>query len=1169
MAQESPRARPVQLHVIHDLGGGSAKWLSDFVTADTQRVNLVLRPFAHDAAMASGIALYAGAATEDPVKVWKFATPIAATVPAHAEYRAALDQIVSTHGVQALLVSSLIGHSLEVLGTGLPTVVVCHDYFPWCPAVNLYYDGDARHDAGANGDERDRADGGFGPFAHFPPARRLEVRERFLELVRRPGVTLAAPSESVSRNLRRLDARFEEVRFVTIPHGYGDPLPHVDVGSFPADDRLRILVLGQVSTAKGKELLDAALPRLTSFADLFLLGCREQGEFYKFEPHVNVVSDYQHAQLPGHVAMIRPHVALMMSVVSETFGYAVSEALMMGIPVAATRVGSFPERIVHGETGFLYEPDAASLVRSMREIAADREGLARVRGNLKAFRHRTAEEMVADYHRLAPIAAALPATRPQAGAGDAAMAAEVVTMAGMWKHIKALHLQLSIANDARQRTEMQRLADVKGRRKLEERLERFGREIAQREAQLLKRDMEAADSANQVRILTERLAELYASTSWRVSGPVRFVGRLVKNARTVGRVLVETLRRPSSARKRLARLATAWREEGWDGLGKAVAGAGAVERSADGWRDYREAFDRTVRPRIVEGVAALPRRPLISIIVPVYDTDEDMLRQMLVSVRAQIYPEWELCVVDDASKAPHVRRLLEEFAATDRRIKLHFASANRGVSQASNRGLEMAGGEYVVLLDHDDCLEEQALFRVAQSILEDDPDVVYSDEVLIDARDQVLRYTFRPVFSPEHLRSHPYIVHLVAFRTSLLRAIGGWNPELSISQDYDLILRATEKARRIAHIPEILYRWRIHGASSGVARQGQVMDTSKAILRRHLDRTGVQGTVEDGASFNFFSVRYPLREGLRVAIIIPTKNHADLLRHCIDSIRATVKGVEYDIVVVDHESDEPATRAYLASIRRDVQVLPYEGAFNFAAINNWAVRELDRPYSHYLLCNNDIEAYEPGWLERMLELGQHADVGVVGALLLYPERKVIQHAGVCVGIFRAAEAYGKFLRYPQDVVTGRESITMNREVSAVTAACMLVRKDAWDEVGGFDESIAVGFGDIDFCLRVLESGRRVLYCAHARLVHHESITRGVSPVDPHPVDTSLFRIRWKDLLDAGDPYYNPGLSPASTGWDVRLPLRCTAEVHRRVAAIEGDPRRWSIAYAAAPKANVG
>src|SRR5688572_16770154 len=238
MAQESPRARPVQLHLIHDLGGGSAKWLSDFVRADTQRVNLVLRPFAHGAAMASGVALYADAASEEPTKVWKFATPIAATVPAHAGYRAALDEIVSTHGVQALLVSSLIGHSLEVLDTGLPTVVVCHDYFPWCPAINLYYDGvcghcDAERVATCEGGNPD-----YNPFAGFDAALRVAARERFVELARRPHVKMAAPSDSVGRNLKRLEPRFADVAFTTIPHGYGNPLPRVELPELAADERL-------------------------------------------------------------------------------------------------------------------------------------------------------------------------------------------------------------------------------------------------------------------------------------------------------------------------------------------------------------------------------------------------------------------------------------------------------------------------------------------------------------------------------------------------------------------------------------------------------------------------------------------------------------------------------------------------------------------------------------------------------------------------------------------------------------------------------------------------------------------------------------------------------------------------------------------------------------------
>ncbi|HEX5128734.1 MAG TPA: glycosyltransferase family 2 protein, partial [Usitatibacter sp.] len=419
----------------------------------------------------------------------------------------------------------------------------------------------------------------------------------------------------------------------------------------------------------------------------------------------------------------------------------------------------------------------------------------------------------------------------------------------------------------------------------------------------------------------------------------------------------------------------------------------------------------------------------------------------------------------------------------------------------------------------------------------------------------------RPAFSLEHLHSHPYIVHLVAFRTSLLREVGGWNESLLISQDYDLIVRVAERARKIVHVPEILYRWRNHGTSAGHARQGQVVEASLGLLRQHLERTGRPGRVEEGASFNFYSVRYALGEGLRVGIVIPTKNHGDLLRQCIDSLRATIGKVAYDILVVDHESDDPGTLDYLASLSGQARVVRFSGPFNFAAINNFAVKQLGAGYSHYLLCNNDIEAYEHGWLERMVELAQQPDAGIVGAMLFYPDRKTIQHAGVCIGMSRGAEHYGKFLRYPEDTSgLSRELLSMTREVAAVTAACMLVRGDAWEEVGGFDEKIAVGYGDVDLCLRVVESGRRVLFCASARLIHHESFTRGTSEFDPHPVDTSAFREKWKRLLEAGDPYYSPAFSLNSRRWEIRRPLPCQVEVRRRVVERDPEGRRNRIAF---------
>ena len=1157
----NPNARPVQLHVIHDLGGGSSKWLADYCKADEGRTNLVLRPFAHDSAMAMGVALYADAFAETPFETWRFKERIAATLPTHAEYRAILKEIVRGQGVQALIVSSLIGHSLDALDTGLPTVIVCHDYFPWCPAINLYYDGVCEKCDGERVSACAAGNAEYSAFDGYGPEARIAVRDRFVELVRLPNVQLVAPSESVGRNLKRLEPRFADLRFHVIPHGYGEPLPHVDLPAPDPGERLRVIVLGQVSHAKGLPLLREALPRITPFADVHFIGARESGEFFRYDRHVTVVGDYRISELPGHVRAVRPHVGLLASIVSETYGYALSELFMMGVPPVATRVGAFPERIDDGSTGFLYQPTAAALVAKLREVDIDRDKLAAVRARLGTFRHRSSQEMVADYHRLLPLdAATSPADFPQAAS---AAAEEVVTLANMWKQVRAAHLQASIANEARQRTEMRV-------RQCEERLVEFGAQIASSERELVQKELKLQDTERELGLARAKVDEILGSTSWRITTPLRWSVGQVPAMRRGLRVLARAALDPRAAAVRARELAATWRAEGWEGVRRATSGIASIEENADAWYQYRGAFARDVRHGIEARIAALPRRPRVSVIVPTYNPPESMLRRMLDSVRAQLYPEWELCVADDGSNAPHVRGVLDQYAALDARIKVSYAAANAGVSSASNRALAAATGEFAALLDHDDLLEEHALFRIAESIVEDDPDIVYSDEALTAPDGEtVIRFAQRPAFSPEYLRSHPYIVHLTAFRTELLRAVGGWNEELRISQDYDLLLRASERARKIVHIPEILYRWRIHPASSGTAQQARVMETSKGILRQHLARSGLVGTIEEGPSFNFFSPRYSLASGLRVAIIIPTRNHGEILRQCIDSIRATVREVPYDIFVVDHESEDPATRAYLASLTGQARVIRHAGPFNFSAINNRAVAEVPAGYTHYLLCNNDIEAHEGGWLERMLELGQQPDVGVVGAMLLYPDRKTIQHGGVGVGLFRGAEHYGKFLRFPEESHrAGREVLSINREVAAVTAACMLVRSDAWHAVGGFDEAIAVGFGDVDFCLRVLETGRRVVYCAQARLLHHESLTRGVSEIDPHPVDTSSFRAKWQDLLARGDPYYNPGLSTTSTRFDVRRPLPFSVDVRRRVAVRGEAPASWRIA-APAPKVHAG
>lgn len=633
---------------------------------------------------------------------------------------------------------------------------------------------------------------------------------------------------------------------------------------------------------------------------------------------------------------------------------------------------------------------------------------------------------------------------------------------------------------------------------------------------------------------------------------------MLRKLKLLGRSLMHLASQPARFRQHMRYIWQAWRQGGMPHLKHALISLPQIsvepsqQASIKGWALYRQHFAAKVRPKIVAQIAQQGTPVAISILVPTYNTPADMLREMIASVQAQLYPRWELCIADDASTEPHVRAILQEAAQHDPRIKLHLGEHNCGVSHATNQALALATSPFCVLLDHDDLLEEQAIFRVAQSVVQDDPDMLYSDEVLISADgSEQLYLAYRPGFSPEYLRGHPYIVHLAGFRTELLHRLGGLDERLNISQDYDLILRASEQARTIVHIPEILYQWRVHETSAGHQKADAVMQTSSQLLTRHLQRSGVAGCIEPSAAFNFFIPRYPLGPGLRVAIIIPTKNHGALVRQCIDSILATVTEADYDIFLIDHASTDPDSLAYFQSLgpAQRTRVLRHEGPFNFSAINNRAIAQIAGPYTHYLLCNNDIEALRPGWLEHMLSLAQHPDVGITGAQLLYPDRTTIQHAGVCVGAYGAAEHYGKFLTIDPEQPDNRfhGPLLVAHEVGAVTAACLLIRKDAWDAVRGMDETLAVGFGDVDLCLRVLQQGWRIVQCPQAVLVHHESISRGKSATDPHPEDSALFTSRWASFIAQGDPYHNPNLEAGPAySWLPSSPLRCRFNIQRRI-----------------------
>lgn len=516
-------------------------------------------------------------------------------------------------------------------------------------------------------------------------------------------------------------------------------------------------------------------------------------------------------------------------------------------------------------------------------------------------------------------------------------------------------------------------------------------------------------------------------------------------------------------------------------------------------------------------------RPKISIITPVWNADERWLKSAIDSVLDQIYDNWELCIVDAASEKPRVKEILNAYCKNDSRIKVRFLSENLGISGASNEAISLATGEFIGFLDHDDQLVPSALYEVVKLLNENsEADFIYSDEVLIDEGNKPQYVIYRPDFSLDYMLSHCYIVHFVAIKSGIIRKIKGFRKEFSISQDYDMFLRVLSETRKIYHIPKILYKWRQHESSAGHELNPKVGELSKKAIHDFLDREGIEGDVIDGRSFNFFRVKRKIIGYPKVTIIIPTKDQIDLLRRCIESIESKTSYRNYEIIIVDNKSQKSETLEYLKNLQTkydNYKVIKFDDEFNYSRINNFAVNYATG--DHLLFLNNDTECISSKWLEALLEHSQRKEVGCVGAKLIYPDRR-IQHAGVVIGLIGLADHIYKFSSWNDIGYLGQ--LISIRNYSAVTAACMMVKKRIFEELKGFDENIKVGFGDIDFCLKAVEKGYLNVFTPYAELYHYESATRGKTPArDPHPKDSLYFSRKWRGIIQKGDKYYNPNL----------------------------------------------
>lgn len=563
---------------------------------------------------------------------------------------------------------------------------------------------------------------------------------------------------------------------------------------------------------------------------------------------------------------------------------------------------------------------------------------------------------------------------------------------------------------------------------------------------------------------------------------------------------------------------------------------------------------------------ALAYRPVISVLMPVYNPPLEFLDKAIQSVRDQVYPYWELCVADDASTDPGVRELLERHAAEDARVRIVYRDRNGHISAATNSALEIAQGEFVAFFDHDDMLAPDALAEYALALNADPTlDILYCDEDKIDIKGQRFEPYFKPQWCPDSLMSRNYITHFLVARADLVREVGGTRVGFEGSQDHDLTLRLGEKTDRVHRIPRILYHWRVHPDSTagGIDAKPYALNAGVRSLESALVRRGEPGTVSQHPTCSgHYMVRYELRRPGKVSIIIPTRDKAEILETCLRSLFEVTQYPDFKVIVIDNQSEQPKTFELLDRYQKKwnerFQVLRSGIPFNFSRLVNMGAQVASGEY--LLLLNNDTEAIDPDWLLGLLEQGQRPSIGCVGPMLLYPDRSV-QHAGVVLQ--KDALASHPFSRTQADADSYANWMLAVNNYSAVTGACLLVRRDVFHQVGGFDEELAVDYNDVDFCLRVRDAGYRTVCLPYIRLLHHESYTRGHPCATPeraavHRAEREYFSRRWSHVID-DDPCFNLNLKPVEH--DIAInPFGAGVQPPRRQKSTESTTsiRQWRL-----------
>jgi glycosyltransferase involved in cell wall biosynthesis len=663
-----------------------------------------------------------------------------------------------------------------------------------------------------------------------------------------------------------------------------------------------------------------------------------------------------------------------------------------------------------------------------------------------------------------------------------------------------------------------------------------------------------------LKIRNKQIADFYGSTSWRLTRPVRFVGRQIIRAKRIKNLALPAIKLGGGVTGTTIKALKLFRNEGLSGIKR---GLNLVAKSRQPKPIPKKVFDESERNKYAEWIkrydtltdearftirkqiGELPNKPLISVVMPVYNPKTEWLIEVIESVRAQIYPHWELCIADDASTDAAIRPILERYVKEDKRIKVVFRKKNGHISAASNSALKLAKAEWVALLDHDDLLSEHALFWVAEAIC-NNPGIslIYSDEDKIDESGNRFNPYFKPDWNVDLFYSHNLFSHFGVYRADILKAIGGFRVGFEGSQDYDLVLRCIERIepKQIHHIPRVLYHWRVHAesTSNSIKAKPYAMLAGENAINEHFNRQKISAYVEQIG--HGFRAHYNLPESPPlVSLIIPTRNGLELLRTCVESIVNKTTYPNYEIIIIDNGSDDPKVLQYFKDLQENkkIKVQRDNSPFNYSALNNAAVKLAQGEVIGLL--NNDLEVISPEWLTEMVSIALQPTVGAVGAKLLFPN-DTIQHGGVVLGLGPARVAGHAHYKANKQYFGYFGRTALISSFSAVSAACLVVRRAIYEDLGGLNEvDLQVAFNDVDFCLRVKEAGYRNVWTPFAELYHHESATRGFEDTEEKQErfakEVQYMKDKWGELL-LNDPAYSPNLTldygDFSYAWPPRL-----------------------------------